>query len=353
MSSSTEIEIAGRPIGAGHPPYVIAELSGNHNGRLDRAIDLVRAAASAGADAVKIQTYTADTITIDSTEPWFRIGDGTLWSGRNLHDLYEEAATPWEWHAPLRDEAEGLGLAFFSTPFDHTAVDHLEAQGVPAYKVASFEIVDLELVARIGATGKPVIISTGMATAAEIDAAVRTAREAGAGGVALLRCNSSYPAPAEEMDLATIADMRARWDVPVGLSDHTLSSAAAIAAVALGASIVEKHVTWSRAEPGPDSAFSLEPDELAALVADVHAAAAAVGAVRYGPSPSEEPSVAFRRSLFVVADLAPGDELTRDNVRSIRPGNGLPPSALVDVLGRRVRVAVRRGTPLSHDLVDP
>jgi pseudaminic acid synthase len=352
MSSDVPpVLIGGRPVGRGHPVYVIAEVSANHNQDLERARTLVRVAADAGADAVKLQTYTPDTLTIDSDEAPFRIGGGTLWDGRTLYDLYGEAFTPWEWHEPLRDEARRLGIQCLSSPFDATAVDLLDALDLPALKIASFELVDLELIAHAAATGRPLIMSTGMATVAEIDAAVATARANGDGGVVLLRCNSAYPAPPDEMDLRTIPDMAARWGCPVGLSDHTLGNAASIAAVALGACVVEKHITWSRDEPGPDSAFSLEPAELAALVGDLRAAEAALGAVRYGPTGREQASLAFRRSIFAVADIAEGEPFTRANVRVIRPGHGLAPVHLPEVLGGRAAAPIRRGTPLAWELV--
>jgi len=349
---SSTVELAGRPVGPGHPVYVIAELSANHNGSLDQACDVVRAAAEAGADAVKLQTYTPDTLTIDSDAEPFRVGEGTLWAGRTLHDLYAEAMTPWEWHEDLQALAGELGLQLFSTPFDRTAVDFLDAMDPPAFKIASFELVDLELVAETARRGRPLIMSTGMATDDEIDDAVRVARQSGAPGVVLLRCNSAYPARPDEMDLRTIPDMAARWGVPVGLSDHTRGTTAAITSVALGACAIEKHLTLDRGAGGPDAAFSLEPPELAQLVVAVREAEAALGDVRYGPSPAEQASLAFRRSLFVVADVAEGEELTAANVRSIRPGQGLAPKHLSDVVGRKAARAVARGTPLTWDLVE-
>jgi N-acetylneuraminate synthase len=345
--------IGDRPIGEGLPCWVIAELSGNHNGELDRALQLIGAAAEAGADAVKFQTYTADTMTLDLHDGPFRIGPGSPWEGRSLHELYREAATPYEWHDELFAEAHRLGLVPLSTPFDAGAVDFLERYDPPVHKVASFELVDLGLVERVAATGKVVLLSTGMASEAEIEAAVGTAVRAGAGGVVLLRCNSAYPAPAAEMDLRTIPDMAARWSVPVGLSDHTLGLAAATTAVALGACVLEKHVTLRRADGGPDAAFSLEPDELARLVAAVRETEAMMGSVRYGPAQSERASLRFRRSLFVVDDVGVGEEFTLANVRAIRPGDGLAPCHLGAVLGRRARHGVRRGTPLTWDLVEP
>jgi N-acetylneuraminate synthase len=331
---------------------VIAELSANHAGSLDRAADLVRAAAEAGADAVKLQTYTADTMTIDSDQPWFRVGEGTLWAGRSLHQLYAEAQTPWEWHGPLKDLAESLGLQLFSSPFDSTAADFLDGLGVPAFKIASFELVDLPLIRHVAAKGRPMILSTGMASEAEISDAVEAARGAGAAQIALLRCNSAYPASPGEMDLRTIPHMAQRWGVPVGLSDHTLGIASSVAAVALGASILEKHITLSRAEASADAAFSLEPHELRELVDGVHQAAQALGGVRYGPSERESASLAFRRSLFVVRDVKAGETLSRDSVAVIRPGSGLAPRHLDAVIGRRAAVDLRRGTPVSWDLLD-
>jgi N-acetylneuraminate synthase len=347
--SGREFAIAGRRIGPGEPPYVIAELSANHGQHLDRALELVRLAAEAGADAVKLQTYTPDTITIASNKPWFRIASGTRWDGRTLHDLYAEAYTPWEWHAQLKAEADRLGVHLFSSPFDATAVELLEEIGVPAYKIASFEIVDLPLIRLVASKGKPMIISTGMATLAEIEEAVRAARDAGATQIALLKCTSSYPAPAEEANLRTIPHLADAFGVPVGLSDHTMGVAVPIAAVALGAVIVEKHMTRARADGGPDGAFSTEPDEFAAMVAGVRAAALAVGEVSYTPTEHEVGSRRLRRSLFVVADVGAGETFTVDNVRSIRPGDGLHTRHLEEVLGRRAAHDVSRGEPLRWD----
>ena len=346
-----ELKVGTRAVGDGHPVFVIAEISANHGQDLERARELVRLAAAAGADAVKLQTYTPDTMTIDSDRPPFVIGPGTPWSGRTLYDLYGEAYTPWEWHEALRDEAEGAGVQFLSSPFDRTAVDFLDELGVPAFKIASFELVDHQLVEYAASKGKPLILSTGMATHEEIDEAVGVATRAGAAGVALLRCNSAYPAAPEEMDLRTISDMQRRWRVPVGLSDHTLGLAAATAAIALGASVIEKHFTVSRAEPGPDAAFSLEPSEFAELVAAVREVEATLGSVRYGPSPRERSSLVFRRSLFVITDIRAGERFTEENVRAIRPGDGLAPKELSRVLGRTAAVDVARGTPLSWELV--
>ncbi len=343
------IVVAGREIGPGEPVYVVAELSANHLGDLGRARAIVEAAAEAKVDAVKLQTYTADSMTLDVDDDRFRVSGGTTWDGRHLHELYGEAATPWAWHGELMALCAGLGLHCFSTPFDPAAVDRLETLDVPAYKIASFELVDIPLIEHAAATGKPLIVSTGMATVAEIDEAVQAATTHGDGGVALLRCNSSYPARFDELDLRTIPAMATTWGVPVGLSDHTLTASSAIAAVALGACIVEKHLTLRRSDGGPDAAFSLEPDELAALVAGVREVESALGQVRFGPSRSELASVALRRSLFVVEDVAAGDELTSRNVRALRPADGLPPEHLRDVLGRRARCDLPRGTPLGWE----
>ena len=345
------MSIGGRAVGHGAPVYVVAELSANHGRDLGLAVRTVRAMKAAGADAVKLQTYTADTLTIDADTPWFRIGDDTLWGGRTLHDLYAEASLPWAWHRELQAVARDEGLDCFSTPFDESAVDFLESLGVPAYKVASFEIVDLPLIRRVAATGKPLIMSTGMATLAEVDEAVRTAREAGAREIVLLKCTSAYPSPPEAMHLRTIPHLAASFGVPVGLSDHTLGTTVPAAAVALGACMVEKHFTLSRASGGPDAAFSLEPDEFRAMVDGVRTAAAAVGEVRYGVGASEQASRVFRRSLFVVADVRAGEAFTTANVRSIRPGAGLAPRHLGDVLGRRAARDVARGTPVDWSLV--
>ncbi|HEX4493099.1 MAG TPA: pseudaminic acid synthase [Acidimicrobiia bacterium] len=350
--TSASVRIGGREVGAGHPVYIVAELSANHGGRLDRALELVAAVADAGVDAVKIQTYRPESLTIDSDAPPFRVGAGSLWEGRRLWDLYAEAQTPWEWHDAIFAAARDAGIACFSTPFDDAAIELLEGFDPPAYKVASFELVDLALVAAIARRGRPVVMSTGMASVDEIDDAVRTARDAGAGGIVLLRCNSGYPAQPGEMDLRTIPDMIERWDVPVGLSDHTLGMTAAIASVGLGAVMLEKHVTTARADGGPDAAFSLEPAELRALVASVREAEAALGDVRYGPSPSEHASEPFRRSLYAVRDIAASETIAADAVRSIRPAGGLAPKELPAVIGRRARVAIARGTPISWDLLD-
>jgi N-acetylneuraminate synthase len=340
-------EIDNRRIGNGAGVYVIAELSANHNQRFDDAVDLVRAARDAGADAVKLQTYTPETLTLCSNRPEFRVAGGTLWDGKTLYDLYGEAFTPWDWQPRLKAIADELGIALFSTPFDPTAVHFLEQINVPAYKVASFELIDLSLIDRIARTGKPIIMSTGMATLAEIAEAVETVCAVGNDQVALLKCTSAYPAPPDDMHLRTIPHLAEAFGVPVGLSDHTLGIAVPVAAVALGACIIEKHLTLSRAVPGPDSAFSLEPHEFKAMVEAVRTAQKALGRVHYGLSASEQASRSFRRSLFVVRDVKAGDTFTESNVRSIRPGHGLPPRHLPDVLGRRATADLSAGTPLK------
>lgn len=348
-STPSKFAIAGRQIGAGHPPYVIAELSGNHNGDIARAFALMDAAKAAGADAVKLQTYTADTITIDHDGPGFVV-EGGLWAGRKLHELYREAHTPWEWHPALFDYARKLQIHCFSSPFDSTAIDLLESLGAPAYKIASFEIIDLPLIARAARTGKPLIISTGMASPDEIAEAVATATEAGSTAIALLHCVSGYPTPAAEANLARIAVLKKRFPCPIGLSDHTLGHEVAIAAVALGADLVEKHFTLARADGGPDSAFSLEPAELKALCEGVRIAQSAIGRGEYGRASSEAGNVVFRRSLYVVADVRQGEAFTADNLRSIRPGHGLPPKHLPGLLGQRATCDIARGTPMRFDL---
>jgi N-acetylneuraminate synthase len=344
--------IASRPIGLTTPPFIIAEMSGNHNHSLDRALAIVDAAAAAGAHALKLQTYTADTITIDANRSEFTIGDkDNLWAGKNLYKLYQEAHTPWEWHKPIFDHAASRGMLAFSTPFDETAVDFLEELGVPAYKIASFENVHLPLIRKVAATGKPVIISTGMASIAELDEAVTAARSAGCKDLVLLKCTSTYPATPENTNLATIPHMRALFGCEVGLSDHTMGVGASVAAVALGATVIEKHFTLARADGGVDSAFSLEPDELKALVVETERAWAAMGRVTYGPTEAEKKSLAFRRSLYVVRDMKAGQALTPNNLRAIRPGLGLAPKFLDQVLGKRVNRDVERGTPLGWDLL--
>jgi N-acetylneuraminate synthase len=349
---SPAFRIGARPIGLGHPVYLVAEMSANHRQDFEQAVQIIRAAREAGADAVKLQTYTPDTLTIRSDRPEFRVGGGTVWDGRTLYDLYAEAYTPWEWQPKLKKVANELGLDLFSTPFDFSAVEFLEKMGVPVYKIASFELVDLPLIRRVAQTGKPIIMSTGMATLGEIDEAVRAAREGGASQIALLKCNSGYPAPPEEMNLRTIPHLSEAFSVPVGLSDHSLGIAVPVAAVALGACIIEKHFTLSRAAPGPDSAFSLEPHEFKAMVDAIRVTEKALGEVRYEPTEREVASRAFRRSLFVVEDMKTGDVFTEKNVRSIRPGGGLAPKYLAEILGRRAAKDIARGTPLSWSVFD-
>ena len=348
MSQAPAITIAGRRIALDAPPYVIAELSANHHGSLDAALRLIDEAHRAGADAVKLQTYRPDTITLDSDDEAFRIRGG-LWDGRNLYELYQEAHTPWAWHKPLFDHASALGITLFSSPFDDTAIDLLEELGAPAYKIASFEAVDLPLIRRAARTGKPLIISTGMADAPEIGEAVEAARQAGCKELALLHCVSGYPAPAGDYNLRTIPDMADRFGTVLGLSDHTLDNTTAIAAVALGACLVEKHFTLDRRGGGPDDSFSLEPAQLAELVQGTHTAWAALGRVDYGRQSSEAGNVQFRRSLYFVRDLPAGVIITPDAVRSVRPGWGLPPKHLDEVIGRRTAQAVRAKTPVRWE----
>jgi len=345
------IEINGRRIGPGYSTYVVAEMSANHDQNFNEAVKIIEAAKETGADAVKLQTYTPDTLTIDCDRKYFQINKGSIWEGRNLYHLYDEAYTPWEWQPKLKEIADKLGIILFSTPFDTTAVDYLEEMDVPAYKIASFEIVDLSLIRRVGQTGKPIIMSTGMASRAEIDEALNVIRETGNHQIALLKCTSAYPAPPEAMNLATIPHLSRTFGVPVGLSDHTLSTAVPVAGVALGACIVEKHFTLSRSAPGPDNAFSLEPDEFKAMVEAVRIAEKALGSVHYGASEHESQSLIFRRSLFVVQDMENGEMFTADNLRSIRPGHGLHTRYLTDVLGRYANQNIKRGTPLGWDLI--
>jgi N-acetylneuraminate synthase len=346
-----EFAIAGRLIGPAHPPYIIAELSANHLKRYSRALEVLEMAAAQGADAVKLQTYRPETITIDHDSEDFRIHGG-LWDGYTLYKLYESAYMPWEWHEPLMRRGRELGIHVFSSPFDDTAVDLLESLEAPAYKIASFEAVDIALIRRAASTRKPLIISTGLANLPEIEEAKATALQAGAGGVALLHCISAYPAPIAESNLRTISDLRLRFpDTVIGLSDHTMGTVVAAAAIALGASIIEKHVTLSRADGGADSAFSLEPDELRRLVEDGRNAWEALGRVHYDLKDSERGNAAFRRSLYICEDLEPGDVLTARNLRAIRPGYGLAPKHLDDLLGRRVTRKVSRGTPADWSIV--
>jgi len=346
------VQIGHRVIGSRHPVYIIAELSANHNRSFDSAVHLVRAAKAAGVDAVKMQTYTADTITIRSDRECFRIKGGTLWDGRTLYDLYQEASTPWEWQPKLKQLCDELALDCFSSAFDPTAVDFLEKMGVPAHKVASPELVDIPLIQKMARTGKPLILSTGMASVEEIEEALSAARGAGASKIALLRCTSAYPALPEEMNLRSIPNMIERFNTPVGLSDHTPGIAVSVAAVCLGASLIEKHLTISRAEGGPDAAFSLEPEEFKALVEAIRSAEKALGKVQYGPTAHEMKTRAYRRSLFVVETMKKGDVFTVENVRSIRPADGLHPRHVSEVIGRRSAADIERGTPLTWELLD-
>jgi pseudaminic acid synthase len=351
MTAMTGFTIGERKIGADQPVYVVAELSANHNQDFDQAVRLIQACKESGADAIKVQTYTPDTITIRSDRECFQIRSGTIWDGRTLHELYGEAYTPWDWQPKLKQVADDLGLGFFSSAFDSTAVDFLESMDVAAYKVASCELVDIALLQKISRTGKPVIISTGMATIEEIEEAVATARHANAGQIALLRCTSAYPAPPGEMNLRTIPELARRFEVPVGLSDHTMDIAVPVAAVALGACIIEKHFTLSRSLKGPDSAFSLEPPEFKEMVEAVRVAEKSLGKIRFGLSESERSSRVFRRSLFVVQPVRQGDAFSEANVRSIRPGHGLHTRHLPQIVGKRASRDIERGTPLSWDLV--
>lgn len=345
--------IAHRPIGTDHAPFVIAEMSGNHNQSLDRALAIVEAAAKAGAHALKLQTYTPNTMTIDVKDGEFFISDpNSLWVGQTIYDLYQQAHTPWEWHKPIFDRARALGMIAFSSPFDETAVDFLETLDVPCYKIASFELVDLPLIRKVARTGKPVIMSTGMATVAEIHEAVTAARGAGCEALTLLKCTSTYPASPIHTNLATIGHLRALFGCEVGLSDHTMGIGASVAAVALGASVIEKHFTLDRADGGVDSTFSLEPHEFAALVTETERAWQALGTISYGPTATETRAVTRRRSIYAVQDIAAGELLTRDNVRCIRPGHGLKPKHFDDVLGKHAKTAVKRGTPMHWDLID-
>ena len=349
------VKIAGREVGRGKPVYIVAELSANHNQNFDQAVRILHAAKEAGADAVKLQTYTADTITLRSDKECFRIAGGTLWDGRLLHDLYQEAFTPWEWQPKLKEIAGELGMHLFSSAFDDSAVDFLERMSVPAHKVASFELVDIGLIRKMARTGKPLIMSTGMASEAEISEAVEAARGAAPGNgpaqIALLKCTSAYPAPPKEANLLTIPELARRFGCPVGLSDHTMGIAVPVASVALGACIIEKHLCLRRADGGPDGAFSLEPEEFKAMVEAVRTAEKALGSVQFGAGPRETNSLKFRRSLFVVEDMKKGEFFTKQNVRSIRPADGLHPRHLNEVLGKRAACDVERGTPLGWALV--
>ncbi|MBA6349457.1 pseudaminic acid synthase [Colwellia sp. BRX8-9] len=345
------IEIAGQKIGPDFPPYIIAELSANHNGDINRAFEILEMAKECGADAIKLQTYTQDTLTIDCDKPDFKI-EGGLWDGRTLYDLYTEAHMPWEWHKPLFAKAKELGITIFSSPFDTTAVDLLEKLGAPAYKIASFEAIDLPLIEYVAKTGKPMIISTGMANKEEIQEAVTTAKNAGCTELVVLHCVSGYPAPAQDYNLATIPDMAERFDVLTGLSDHTIDNTTAITSVVLGACLIEKHVTLDRNGGGPDDSFSLEKPELAQLCKDAKTAWQALGKVNYARKDSEKGNLVFRRSLYVVKDIKAGEELTHENVRSIRPGYGLPPKFICSIIGKSTTEDILKGTPLSTELIN-
>ena len=345
-------QINDRSIGRQSSPFIIAEMSGNHNHSLDRALEIVEAAARAGAHALKIQTYTPDTMTLDLDEREFHISDSkSLWAGTSLYKLYGQAYTPWEWHEPIFKRAKELGIIAFSTPFDDTAVDFLESLDVPCYKIASFENTDLPLIRRVAATGKPMIISTGMASIAELDDTVRAARQAGCKDLVLLKCTSTYPATADNTNILTIPHMRELFGCEVGLSDHTMGVGVSVASVALGATVIEKHFTLNRADGGVDSTFSMEPSEMAQLVLETQRAWQALGSVSYGATVAEEKSIVFRRSLYVVKDLQAGEVLTKDNVRAIRPGLGLPTKYMEQVLGKTVKRSVLRGTALSWDML--
>lgn len=344
--------IGNREVGRNARPYLIAEMSGNHNRSLDRALEIVDAAAASGADAIKLQTYTADTMTLNVRAPGFVIEDpDSLWAGRQLYDLYDEAHTPWDWHGPIMERAASHGIDCFSSPFDETAVDFLESLDAPAYKIASFEITDLPLIRKVAGTGKPMIVSTGMATMAEIDEAVRTARDAGNTDIVILKCTSTYPATPENTNISTIPNMREAFGVEVGLSDHTMGCGVAVAAVGMGAVLVEKHFTLARADGGVDSAFSLEPAEFRNLREETERAWQAIGKVTYGGTKAEEKSRAFRRSLYIAQDMYAGEKLTAKSLRVVRPGFGLPPKFYEQMLGKRVNRAVIAGTPLDWDLV--
>lgn len=346
-----QINIDGRVIGPEQPPYVIAELSANHNGSIETALKIIEEAKRAGADAIKLQTYRPDTITLNSDLPDFQITEG-LWKGRTLYELYEWAHTPWEWHKPLFEHARKLGITIFSSPFDTTAVDLLEELGAPAYKIASFEAVDLPLIEYVAKTGKPMIISTGMADAEEIQEAIDAARGAGCRQLAILHCVSGYPAPAEDYNLRTIPDMIERFGLVTGLSDHTINNTTAITSVAMGASLIEKHFTLDRNGGGPDDSFSLEPAELAALCRDTKTAWQALGKVDYGRKSSEQGNVKFRRSLYFIKDLKAGDIITEDSVKSVRPGYGLSPKMLKKIVGKKMLCSVRKKTAIDLSMID-
>lgn len=352
MNKKSTILIADRHIGSGYPPFVIAEMSGNHNQSLDRALEIVDAAAASGAHALKLQTYTADTMTLDISKGEFSIEDPkSLWKGRSLYDLYQEAHTPWEWHKPIFDRCRERGVICFSTPFDDTSVDFLEALNAPCYKIASFENTDLPLIRRVAATGKPIIMSTGMATVSELDEAVRAAREAGCKDLILLKCTSTYPATPENTNILTIPHLRELFGVEVGLSDHTLGVGVSVASVALGATVIEKHFTLCRADGGVDSTFSMEPGEMKSLVLETESAWQALGEISYGPTEKEKASLQYRRSLYVAEDMKAGEVFTTKNLRIIRPGMGLAPKYFEVFLGKHVHLDLTKGTPVTWDTI--
>lgn len=350
MNKALNISINKRAIGADQPPYIIAEMSANHNGDINNAFKIIEVAKSAGADAVKLQTYKPDTITLDCNSEDFQIHGG-LWDGKTLYQLYSEAYMPWDWHKPLFDYAHKLGITIFSSPFDNTAIDLLEDLNAPAYKIASFEAVDLPLIKYAASTGKPMIISTGMANAEEIQEAIEAAREGGCKELAILHCVSGYPAPAADYNLRTIPDMIQRFGLVTGLSDHTIDNTTAITSIALGASIIEKHITLDRKGGGPDDSFSLEPQELSALCRDTKTAWEALGVINYQRKPSEQTNTKFRRSLYIVEDVNAGDLLNEKNLKSIRPGNGLPPKNFDKLLGKPVTCLIKKGTPMAWELI--
>ena len=350
--SANNFNIGPFEIGNNVRPFIIAEMSGNHNQSLDRALAIVEAAAKTGAQAIKLQTYTADTITLDVHENEFKIQDEkSLWNGKSLHKLYAEAYTPWEWHAPIMKRAKELGVVCFSSPFDETAVDFLEDLNVPCYKIASFENTDLPLIKRVASTGKPLIISTGMATVSELDETVQTARAAGCGELILLKCTSTYPATAENTNILTIPHLRQLFDCEVGLSDHTMGIGVSVASVALGATVIEKHFTLNRADGGVDSSFSMEPHEFSQLVAESERAWQALGRISYGPTVKEKKSLLYRRSLYAAKDIRAGELLTNENMRAIRPGLGLPTKYMEVLLGKAIKCDINRGTPISWDII--
>lgn len=345
-----EITIGNRAIGRNHTPFIIAEMSGNHNQSLERALEIVEAAAASGAHALKIQTYTADTMTLNNENPDFKIDDeDSLWKGQNLYQLYQQAYTPWEWHKPIFDHARKLGMIPFSTPFDETAVDFLEELDVPLYKISSFENTDIPLIKKVATTGKPMIVSTGMATVAELDELVRAAKQAGCRDLILLKCTSTYPATPENTNISTIPHMRELFDVQVGLSDHTMGTGVAVASVALGATVIEKHFTLSRTDGGVDSAFSMEPEEMKALVLETKRAWQALGKVTYGPTEKEKASLKFRRSIYAAKDILAGEAFTRNNIKVIRPGYGLEPKYYEQVLKTNAKKNMKAGEPLTFD----